>query len=394
MNKLAVIKRFVDCWLCDEQLRARVRSHPDQVEAEYALPEPLSTLAPFWGETCEAPMGPVALAFAEHFRQRRQMREQGRALCAPEHPGFRAWRERQMARCRRQLQEPNDQAMMHLPVAFELSQGCSVGCWFCGFSAPRLREVFAASAENRQLWRQVLEGVRQVAGPAAGRGICFWATDPLDNPDYELFCRDFHEVLGRFPNTTTALAHKHTERTRRLLEESWQAGCEFNRFSVLTLGTLKRLHQAFSPEELLRVDIVPQMAEAFPLKARAGRAQDRPEVVQSEASTIACVSGFLISLPARRAQLISPCGADERWPLGYRIHSQTHFADGPELAAWLLTQVREKMPMELERDRQVPGTGLTVLEWALAREREGVPLAESLHRLDREFERGEWDEFV
>ena len=99
-------------------------------------------------------------------------------------------------------------------------------------------------------------------------------------------------------------------------------------------------------------------------------------------------------MPARRAQLVSPCAADERWPLGYRVHSQTHFQDGPQLGAWLLAQVNDKMPLALDRDRPVPGTELSVLEWALAREREGVPLAESLHQLDLRFERGEWDEIV
>jgi len=34
---------------------------------------------------------------------------------------------------------------------------------------------------------------------AAGRGFCYWGTDPMDNPDYEKFCLDFHEVLGIFP---------------------------------------------------------------------------------------------------------------------------------------------------------------------------------------------------
>lgn len=393
MSELARLKRFVDCWLCDERLRQRVLDEPQEVEREYALPEPLAALGPFWGAPASAPMGPEALALAEHFRRRRSMREQGRAACAPSHPGFRAWRERQIARCARELDQANEQAMMHLPVAFELSQGCSVGCWFCGFSAPKLAQVFAATQENRALWREILNALAGVCGPAAGRGICFWATDPLDNPDYETFCEDFYEVLGRFPNTTTALAHKQTERTRRLLEQSWRRDCEFNRFSVLSLGSLRRIHQAFSPEELLRVEIVPQMAEAFALKARAGRAQDRPERVRQQPATIACVSGFLINLPMRQARLISPCGADERFPLGYRQHSRLDFQDISQLREWLQSQT-EQMPIHLPLDLGLPGTGATVLEWALEREREGVPLSETFYRLGQRFERGELDEIA
>ncbi len=90
-----------------------------------------------------------------------------------------------------------------------------------------------------------------------------WATDPLDNPDYERFLADFHDVLGRCPQTTTAQPHKDTERTRELLRLSHSLGSPVDRFSIISLNVLNRVHVAFSPGELLRVDCIPQNREAI-----------------------------------------------------------------------------------------------------------------------------------
>jgi radical SAM family RiPP maturation amino acid epimerase len=349
LPQVAVIKRFVEWWLADDALRDSFETDTPGVAARHGVPEELASYL-HRNEPLGEAAHPALRAYGLYLEQRLAHRERMRGECAPDHPGFRAWRERQMRRCQGQLPPHYNQAILHLPVAFELSQGCSVGCWFCGLSAARLESVFSASEENRTLWRECLEVISQVCGPSAGRGIAFWATDPLDNPDYELLCQDFHTILGRFPATTTALGARDLERTERLLGLSWEHGCEFNRFSILSTGQMKRLTEHFSPEALLYVDLIAQTRGALRAKALAGKAlgsEKTPSAVSSEPSTIACVSGFLVNMPAREVRLISPCEASQRWPMGYRVHAIARFARASELRDAIDQMLKEHAGAEL-----------------------------------------------
>lgn len=273
-----------------------------------------------------------------------------------DHPGLHAWRRRQILRCFGQLPTENAEYIVHAPVSFELCRGCSVGCWFCGISAGRLSAVWRYEA-HREEWRNVLAVVREVVGDAGRLGFCYWGTDPFDNPDYEQFCRDHHEILGAFPHTTTAMADRDLTRARQLLALSQAHGCKLNRFSVLSLGALNRIHAAFTAEEMLYVDLALQHAQSQGAKTRAGKvlararraeeilAEDAGETVEvstrersgrstlptSQASTIACVSGFQLNLVDRRVRLISPCPASERWPDGYRVHAEAHYESPDDL---------------------------------------------------------------
>ena len=152
--------------------------------------------------------------------------------------------------------------LVHATCCFELAKGCSVGCWFCGVAAPKLGGMFQATPENRKMWRGALKVVRSVVGPGAKRGFCYWASDPLDNPDYEKFACDFHHILGTFPQTTTAIPLRDAQRTRRVLSLSQERGCDLNRFSVLTLKTFERIFQEFTPQELVYVELIPQNKES------------------------------------------------------------------------------------------------------------------------------------
>jgi hypothetical protein len=108
-----------------------------------------------------------------------------------------------------------------------------VGCWFCGISAPKLGDIYLYNEENANLWRQVLELLKNKLGENTGSSFCYWATDPLDNPDYEKFCIDFSDVLGVFPFTSTAQALKYPERVKSLIDLSIKKGRTINRFSIL-----------------------------------------------------------------------------------------------------------------------------------------------------------------
>lgn len=106
--------------------------------------------------------------------------------------------------------------VLYYPVAFELSKGCSVQCPFCGLAASRLAGI-ARYEENRLLWHGILAAVLEIIGPAAGMGPCYFATEPLDNPDYERFMAGYREIFGTVPQTTTAAALREPERFRVLL---------------------------------------------------------------------------------------------------------------------------------------------------------------------------------
>lgn len=267
-------------------------------------------------------------------------------------PRYQAWRERQMARCTSQVF--NGHQTGHFPVSFELSKGCSVGCWFCGVAAPRLGDIFFYTEENAKLWQEILALMKETLGEAAGAGFCYCATDPLDNPDYEKFLCDFHAILGVFPQTTTAQPLKDPERTRFLLKLSLEKGCLLNRFSIISLKLLERLHEEFTPEELAFVGLVLQNPESDLPKSISGRAREHAQrraekehqaLDDTYSGTTACVTGFLINMVDRTVKLISPCNSSDRWPLGYRIYEQGTFTNAADLKLFLESTINKHMPL-------------------------------------------------
>ncbi len=267
---------------------------------------------------------------------------------------FQAWRERQKARCMSQIVKLETG---HFPIALELSKGCSVGCWFCGVSAPRLNDIFFYTEANAKLWRDVLGLMKELLGQAAGAGFCYWATDPLDNPDYEKFLCDYHAILGACPQTTTAQALKNPERTRSLLKLSLEKGCKINRFSIMSLKILNLIYEEFTPDELAFVELVLQNPEAKNFKFNAGRARERNKLQaeknaqafdDSLSGTIACVTGFLFNMVDRTVQLISPCNASDRWPKGYRVYDRGTFTDIDDLKILLHRMIDTHMPLGVE----------------------------------------------
>lgn len=353
LRSLAEIKRFLERWNADSEFRKQLPLDPTGVAARYHLKVDPQEIQ--WLLATEAIQrsghGPEVQTPLSIKRFRAFLAE----LLTLDHristteprcdPRFKAWRERQIARCWSQLDKRESGTIIHAPVCFELSRGCSVGCWFCGVSAPRLSDIFLYNPENARLWQGALELIGDIIGPAAGYGFCYWATDPLDNPDYEKFCNDFHEILGYFPQTTTALPLKDVARTRALLRLSNEKGCWLNRFSILSLKQLDQVHREFTPQELAFVILVLLNKGSRELKKNAGRARERNTKREAVSGTIACVSGFLFNMVDRSVKLISPCPADDRWPLGYRIHDEGTFSDTSDLKILLEKMIAQNMPL-------------------------------------------------
>jgi hypothetical protein len=180
----------------------------------------------------------------------------------------------------------------------------------------------------------------------------------MDNPDYEKFCLDFHRQFGFFPQTTTAAPLKDPDRIRALNRLAFDKGCTVNRFSVLSLGMLRKIHKTFSPEELINVYLFLMYDEHVRGMSRAGRARERAakdgdlaERLTAEYSP-ACLSGFMLNMVDRTVRLIAPCPPNDRWPNGQRIYATASFEDAKDLKSILLRMIEEHMPNHV-RDSDV-----------------------------------------
>jgi hypothetical protein len=129
------------------------------------------------------------------------------------------------------------------------------------------------------------------------------------------------------------------ELTRRILALNNKYRTTINRFSVLTKKTLYRIHETFTPDELMGVELVLQSREATVAKSVSGRARQRVEAKSKELTedhtTIACVTGFLVKLPVGLIQLVTPCRSTAETPNGYHIMAERRFHDAASFAAAL-----------------------------------------------------------
>ncbi len=368
-NRISVshIKRFLERWSADPLFRERLKTDPKAAVTEVGLEVDPEELRPLWDpqadRSAELPLS--ALRYRAFLQLRVATRNALFASGIPKDERFADWRRRQIARSSIQMGPLERKEIVHAPACFELSKGCTVGCWFCGVGALKPGGQLAWIPENADLLRTALEAIRDLAGPEAARlTFLYWATDPLDNPHYEQFCEVYAEILGGYPQMTTAQPLKHLDRVRAILRTQLRTGdrMQVHRFSVLTLSQWTRLHQEFTPEELTFVELVAQNKGAVLIKANSGKYREQARrdptlvnqeqakvrelvevqnavsaAVKSEAlsqlqpTTIACVSGFLFNLVERSIKLISPCPASDRWPLGYIVFEEARFADAAEL---------------------------------------------------------------
>ena len=356
LKSISHVKRFVQRLQGDQSFRERLSVDPYKTVADYNLKVDPEEIRPLWDEQLsleeiEESSSSVLLKHCNDLKASFRLNSLFQRLFASfKDPRIDAWRKRQIARGESQFNQSVHNSIYHLPLAFELSKGCSIGCHFCGISAPRLGDIFLYNSENAKLWNEVLQTMKEILGFAAGAGFCYWATDPFDNPDYEKFCSDYHKILGVFPQTTTAQPLKDVKRTKALIKSSIEKGCLNNRFSILSLKMLNQIHEQFSPEELLLVNFVLQNKESIGIKAHAGRSRDQNLKKGQEDSelpaqgTIACVSGFLFNMVDRSVKLISPCNANERWPLGYMVFDEGTFTNANDLKLLIERMIDEHMP--------------------------------------------------
>ncbi len=364
---LAHVKRFMERLVADGRFREGLGVHcddPTRFVRGYGIDVDAMQMLPLWHrgylryrrtEACS--QWPLAALWDEHLARMIEHRGLIRDAGSTEavNPRFHAWRERQIRRGASELGQSAD-AIVHPVIAYELSDGCSMGCWFCGISAERFKGYFPYTRSNARLWREVLEAAAEAFGPAASTGFCYWATDPMDNPDYPRFIEDHYHITGGLPQTTTAAPMKDVVLTRQVLALQRRYPTIINRFSILSVRILDRVHAEFSPEELLEVELVTQNKESLTRKAAAGRAAERRERAVAAGrdaaslrledlhTTIACVSGFLVNMMHRTVKLVSPTRASARWPLGYRVYAEARFDSGAAFLSRVQEMIDAYMP--------------------------------------------------
>lgn len=253
-------------------------------------------------------------------------------------------------------------AITHPIFSFELSKGCSVGCWFCALGANSFKGHFERNPANVSVWKDILGVAVDLFGPAVQTSFCYWATEPFDNPNYLDFLQDYKDIVGVLPQTTSAVPTRDMVWTRRLIGMVKSGDALPSRFSIVSARALKEVHRQFSPEELLRFELLMQLKESAYGKARAGKTfakvnspekKDGGLQVGPAPSSIACVSGYLVNMMDRTIKLVTPCQATEKWPLGFRVHDQGTFENTQGFGDFITASISKHMPSSLPIDKPV-----------------------------------------
>ncbi len=366
----AKAKRFIERYQGDPEFRLKVdkgiadhsRDNDQDVDVStYKCLEPVfnpSLLTPFTDDGFISEKWPLAYLWMKYVSTANVFRKQLVAAGGSSgiNENFDSWRQRNIQRTKFEL-GLSSLGIVHTPIAFELSDGCSVGCWFCGVSAKKFRGHFSLKGGGEAEWRSLLHTAKSVVGTGMSSGFLYWATDPLDNPEYIDFLRIYREITGVVPQTTTAIPLRNVSLTKEVLSLA-SINRDFpTRFSVLSNSQLKQIHNTFTDEELLGVELVLQNSGASQeFKSAAGKAfsdavsapsHSKKRQQNLQAATIACVTGFLVNIVTKTVQLISPCQPSVKWKDGFVIHAEMGYKNHTDLGQVMLDIVAKHMPITI-----------------------------------------------
>ncbi len=289
-------------------------------------------------------------------------------LNVPKNSKMKKWRERQIERSKGYSGGAYS-ANVQICAAYEITDGCSVGCPFCGIGAENLKKVFTYDKNNVELFKDVISMMHEVIGDAAGRGPLYMACEPLDNRDYEKFLEDFFEEFGILPQITTAIPLRDINRMKALLHQlNDDKGGMIYRFSVKSVKEAEDIFNNFSAEELLRVELLPQFEEApgFNGFAKTGREREKEleendcneklcecgeEAPKKIVATICCISGFVINFARKDVRLVTPYPACDKYPDGENVLEKRTFTDSEDLRQIILELIDKYMVTSVPSDK-------------------------------------------
>lgn len=347
------IKRFLEWWIGDPLFRKSIAKDPWDTVCKYKIEvDPLAVSMLYDGSLQDkgklpANAHPSVKAYCRKMQKIQDKSAEYRKLAESSNSVFAKWRSRQMARLAGQDHSLDSSKNAHMLFAIELSKGCSLQCNYCGLAAGPLQAVSRFESENEKLFRGILRSFKVFFGSAAYIGLLYWATEPFDNPDYEKYLTAFYEEFGCIPETATAAWHRDVNRTRRLLQQNIDLQSDGQRFSINSISQLAYCMQSFSAQELENVGLVINHPGALTNITKTGRGIKIPRAIDG---TSACITGFLINLPEKTVQLISPCIEPERWPLGYRIFKESRFKGDKDLLHFMRQCEKEIMSRTLQEN--------------------------------------------
>lgn len=332
-RQLAQIKRCGELLSFDSEFRKRFVSDSDSAIREVALDvEPKDILNLFvnnFRTICRSDLSEAGNLYYSFCKDSMAYIPSSRNWCS-KNPQLNDWRLAQISRCNCELGSVGHK-LAHLPIAFELSSGCSVGCWFCGLSAGRITGIFRYTDSNTALWKQCLRYIHMFLGEDVEAPICYYATEPLDNPDLPQFMRDYFLEFNAIPQLTTAVPTRNSDFTKHVLNELRNQQLTLHRFSITSLNQFRDVMDTFTPEELLDVVLMPRFRECQNSKLiNVGNAYNETEKIEKR-GTIACVTGFVINMENRSVRLVTPTCACKEFPNGEIIVGEQQFDDAYDL---------------------------------------------------------------
>ena len=262
-------------------------------------------------------------------------------------------------RCRMESVDIREHNLIrYFPIAFELTDGCSVQCDFCGFSADKLKGIFAFDEENIALWEGVLRKARALIGTVVGACPCYFATEPLDNPDYEKFMKIFYDVLGEYPQTTTAVCERDPARFRRLTRVLGKENLRRRdsvRISIHSLAQFHKIMEEYSEDELADIELLCNNPESINRISASGRCMTQPEKLQGKniKYSISCIAGLYVNMVKKSIAFIEPELPDDEFPLGYRNWNVMTFSDPDEFEVCMRTLIDKYGKYSFCQDRNL-----------------------------------------
>ncbi|KJS16129.1 MAG: hypothetical protein VR69_10535 [Peptococcaceae bacterium BRH_c4b] len=381
---ISQVKRFFECYEGDAQFRAAVNSgqinaeqqrrmkqigidfHPREIALLWEKPE---IIEKFTSRMCSTEHSFISEEHAEllndypllelwlRFILRKRM--QFKKICAQRLPiskntRFENWRQRRIASVQSEL-GAFGRHIDHPILAIELSEGCSVQCWFCSFSSKKLQKILDYNQSN-----DFFRGIAQVCtdifgGKTAGMALLYYATEPCDNPHYIDYMQDFADITGSYVCTSTAVS-TNKKWIDDLLAFYRPKNLPWPRLSVLSTKMLNKIHDQHSPYELRDVSMIMQMKDSERPKVPGGRIFEEKGDMRERDSTnylqnvipqgsIACVTGFYINLVRKDIKLVSPCFTSEKWPYGYRVFDEASFDTVEDFHSTVLEMI-DNMPQK------------------------------------------------
>lgn len=362
LQNIAQIKRFNELKVGDKRFRTllssgdcsnilfEISNEPDWQVFDLELKDIRPLWDPDYAADDEAKQFPLVMLWTDFILKQRHHVLQLRMRTSDSNmpPDFKKWRERQINRCMGELNPYTASALPHQILIFELSDGCSVGCSFCGVDALRFNNHYDYTIK-REEWRGVISTMKEMFGDAVQQSSCYLATEPFDNPNYLDFVADFQAIVGVLPGTTTALSTKKPEMTRALIEMAEESGTGHPKLSILTRKQLVQLHKLYSPHQLLKIRLQNVSSETTAAMVSSGRALGR-EFEDSVGETIVGATGFVINLVRQDVKLISPCVASNANPMGYIELATRKFSDPNDLKDQMETIIENSCIFHLFTD--------------------------------------------